>query len=203
MSRFLYVRVPFTKIRVSLAAFVTAAAVFYADFSVFTALLFLSAFLHEAGHLVVLKAFGTVVHGITVLPFGAVIRSDAAKLSYRREAAAALAGPLANLAAAAGAALFFALQRDVYSLFFCLCNCFLAAVNLVPVKTLDGGRALEAAFYARFSPEKAEKRLEAVSYVSFVFLTFSALALLAFTGCNFSLVILCVYLFLCVYAKDG
>lgn len=199
MIRFCYLKVPFTKIRISLTALLTAAALFYADFSVFTAMVFISAILHECGHIVFLKAFGTEIYGITVLPFGAVIRSDAAKLSYRREAAVALAGALFNLAAAGAAGLFFCICRDIHPLFFCGCNLLLAAVNLVPVKTLDGGRALEAALCARLSPEKAQRYMESVSYVAFVFLTLAALVLLTVTGCNFSLIIFCVYLFVCVY----
>ena len=199
--RFLYVKIPFTCVRVSLAAFVMAAALFYADFSVFTAIVLISAAIHEAGHLTALSVLGAKIYGVTVLPFGAVIRSDAERLPYAREAAVALAGALFNFAAGLSAEVFYLLHHDMYSLFFCASNFFLAAVNLIPVRTLDGGRALEAMLYAKLPPEKAERYAESVSYIAFVVLTFAALAMLAVTGCNFSLIVLCVYLFLCVYAK--
>ena len=99
--------------RISVAALLAAAALFAADFSVFTLLFLLAAMIHEVGHLVCLKACGAKIYGITVLPFGAVIRSDAEKLPYAKEAAAALAGPAAGLAAAGAALLAFLLFRDI------------------------------------------------------------------------------------------
>ena len=172
-----------------------------ADCSVFTVLIFAAAFVHEAGHLVCLKASGVNIYGITILPFGAVIRSDAEKLTYRKEAWAALAGPLAGLCAAAVSGVLFWVLRDPYTLFFAAANVTLSLVNLVPVRTLDGGRALEALAFSRMPFEKAESFAENVSYGAFVFLTFASLGLLAFTGCNFSLVIFCVCLFISAYGK--
>ncbi len=172
-----------------------------ADCSVFTVLIFAAAFVHEAGHLVCLKASGVNIYGITILPFGAVIRSDAEKLTYRKEAQAALAGPLAGLCAAAVSGVLFWVLRDPYTLFFAAANVTLSLVNLVPVRTLDGGRALEAWAFSRMPFEKAECVAENVSYGAFVFLTFASLGLLAFTGCNFSLVIFCVCLFISAYGK--
>ena len=172
-----------------------------ADCSVFTVLIFAAAFVHEAGHLVCLKASGVNIYGITILPFGAVIRSDAEKLTYRKETWAALAGPLAGLCAAAVSGVLFWVLRDAFTLFFPASNLTLSLVNLVPVRTLDGGRALEAWAFSRMPFEKAECVAENVSYGAFVFLTFASLGLLAFTGCNFSLVIFCVCLFISAYGK--
>lgn len=172
-----------------------------ADCSVFTVLIFAAAFVHEAGHLICLKTNGVNIYGITILPFGAVIRSDAEKLTYRKEAWAALAGPLAGLCAAAVSGVLFWVLRDPYTLFFAAANVTLSLVNLVPVRTLDGGRAFEAWAFSRMPFEKAECVAENVSYGAFVFLTFAALGLLAFTGCNFSLVIFCVCLFIAAYGK--
>lgn len=187
--------------RISLFAVLAFAAAMAADCSVFTVLIFAAAFVHEAGHLVCLKASGVNIYGITILPFGAVIRSDAEKLTYRKEAWAALAGPLAGLCAAAVSGVLFWVFRDPYTLFFAAANLTLSFVNLVPVRTLDGGRALEALAFSRMPFEKAESFAENVSYGAFVFLTFASLGLLAFTGCNFSLVIFCVCLFISAYGK--
>lgn len=173
----------------------------YADFSVFTAMVLISALIHETGHIVFLKAFGCEIRSITLMPFGAVIDSDEKILSYKREAAVALAGAVFNICAGLSALLFFAAVKDIYSLFFAITNFTLAAVNLVPVKTLDGARALEAALYALLPYEKAQKCADTVSYFSFLFLTLGGLWLLNVTGCNFSLIIFCVCVFIGVYAK--
>lgn len=200
MNRLFYLSLPHG-VRISLFAVLAFAAAMAADCSVFTVLIFAAAFVHEAGHLVCLKASGVNIYGITILPFGAVIRSDAEKLTYRKEAWAALAGPLAGLCAAAVSGVLFWVFRDPYTLFFAAANLTLSFVNLVPVRTLDGGRALEALAFSRMPFEKAESFAENVSYGAFVFLTFASLGLLAFTGCNFSLVIFCVCLFISAYGK--
>ena len=200
MNRLFYLSLPHG-VRISLFAVLAFAAAMAADCSVFTVLIFAAAFVHEAGHLVCLKASSVNIYGITILPFGAVIRSDAEKLTYRKEAWAALAGPLAGLCAAAVSGVLFFVFRDPYTLFFAAANLTLSFVNLVPVRTLDGGRALEALAFSRMPFEKAECVAENVSYGAFVFLTFASLGLLAFTGCNFSLVIFCVCLFISAYGK--
>ena len=203
MNRLFYITLPFGGVRISILALLSAAALFYADCSVFTLLFLLAAAIHEIGHIVCLKTCGAKIYGITVLPFGAVIRSDAGKLPYRKEAAAALAGPAAGLCAAAASGLAFLLFRDIYSLFFAVCNLTLSLVNLIPVHTLDGGRALEAYVFSHMSYERADCFLENVSYASFVLLTFASLGLLALTGCNFSLIIFCVCLFLAAYSGEN
>ena len=111
MNRLFYLSLPHG-VRISLFAVLAFAAAMAADCSVFTVLIFAAAFVHEAGHLVCLKASGVNIYGITILPFGAVIRSDAEKLTYRKEAWAALAGPLAGLCAAA-VCLFSAVTENV------------------------------------------------------------------------------------------
>lgn len=201
MNRLFYLSLPHGGVRISLFAVLAFAATLAADCSVFTVLIFAAAFVHELGHLICLKTNGVNIYGITVLPFGAVIRSDAEKLTYRKETWAALAGPFAGLCAAAVSGVLFLVLRDPYTLFFAAANVTLSLVNLVPVRTLDGGRALEAWAFSRMPFEKAECVAENVSYGAFVFLTFASLGLLAFTGCNFSLVIFCVCLFISAYGK--
>ena len=201
LNRLFYLSLPHGGVRISLFAVLAFAATLAADCSVFTVLIFAAAFVHELGHLICLKTNGVNIYGITVLPFGAVIRSDAEKLTYRKEAQAALAGPFAGLCAAAVSGVLFFVFRDPYTLFFAAANLTLSFVNLVPVRTLDGGRALEALAFSRMPFEKAESFAENVSFGAFVFLTFAALGLLAFTGCNFSLVIFCVCLFISAYGK--
>lgn len=201
LNRLFYLSLPHGGVRISLFAVLAFAATLAADCSVFTVLMFAAAFVHELGHLICLKTNGVNIYGITVLPFGAVIRSDAEKLTYRKEAQAALAGPFAGLCAAAVSGVLFFVFRDPYTLFFAAANLTLSFVNLVPVRTLDGGRALEALAFSRMPFEKAESFAENVSYGAFVFLTFASLGLLAFTGCNFSLVIFCVCLFISAYGK--
>ncbi len=201
MINLLYFRIPQAKIKVSIFAIIVAGALFYADFSVYTLLVLVSAALHEAGHIVAMKICGAEIRSITILPFGALIDSDLNALSYRKEAIVALSGAAVNLICAIFGWVFFLLINNIYIAFFCICNLFLAGVNLLPVKTLDGGRALEALLYMRVPVYKVQNYIETASFISFAVLAAASFALLTATGCNLSLTVVFVYLFICVYVK--
>ena len=189
------------KTRVSIFAILTLFAVLYSDFSVFTAEILLSAFLHELGHIWAIKLFGVSIYRIDILPFGAEISSNAALLPYKKEAAVALSGIAVNLIA--GFAVFFVwlFTRDIYTLFFFVCSMFLAFVNAVPVPSFDGARALEAYFSAKLSDEKCFAVMENVYYFSFLFLVIFSLYVLNASKGNFSMIIVLCYMFVCSYAN--
>ena len=92
------------------------------------------AVIHEVGHILLLRCFGARIRRLRIGVLGAVLETGGA-MSYGQELAASLAGPLANLlaavilgrlgcSAAAGA------------------NAVLCIFNLLPIRPLDGGRAL-------------------------------------------------------------
>ena len=85
MNRLFYLSLPHGGVRISLFAVLAFAATLAADCSVFTVLIFAAAFVHELGHLICLKTNGVNIYGITVLPFGAVIRSDAGTFHNQRD----------------------------------------------------------------------------------------------------------------------
>lgn len=115
-----------------------------------TALVLSAAALHELGHLTALKLLGGRVTALRLSVFGAEMRVDGAGLSYGKELAAVLAGPLTNLLA---------------GLVLAWCGCpaaagahlVLCAFNLLPVRPLDGGRALYLAAAWLAGPSTAER----------------------------------------------
>ncbi len=103
---------------------------------------FLSAFLHEAGHLVCLLSAGCRDLTLSLLPGGAAIAGrEIDRLPPKKALVSILAGPVVNLVLSA-------------ALFFCgrlfslptgegvLLNLTLGLLNLLPLSFLDGGRAL-------------------------------------------------------------
>ncbi len=111
-----------------------------------------AAAVHELGHWVVLRLLGAEVTMFCLSVLGAAMETDSRRLSYRGELAAVLAGPAANLLAA--------LMLTVPG-----GNCWPAAVganlvlcvfNLLPIRPLDGGRALYLLAAWTGGPEKGE-----------------------------------------------
>ena len=93
-----------------------------------------AAVLHELGHILALRYFRVNIRRIRIRAAGVVLETEGA-MGYGQELASALAGPLANLLAAA-----------VLGRMGCTtaagANGVLCAFNLLPVRPLDGGRAL-------------------------------------------------------------
>ncbi|MDR2524715.1 MAG: hypothetical protein LBC83_00755 [Oscillospiraceae bacterium] len=131
---------------------------------------------HEAGHLAALFAFGMQPRRVCLHAAGICIeRPPGLRLSYNREFAAALAGPAVS---AALAVLFFFLRRRGLGGDFIesavWMNAGFAFFNLLPVRQLDGGRALYAVLCVRL-PEAAARRFVRISSVG----TLCAAAVLA------------------------
>lgn len=114
-----------------------------------------AAVLHELGHIAVLYALGGRVERVRVSAIGAEIVCRKERLSYKRELAVYLAGPIAS--AAVGVVCAFAaraLASDPLYI-FAGANVLLGAFNLLPCRGLDGGGALRIASLMAFDREVA------------------------------------------------
>ena len=134
----------FGRLRLRISFFFTAFLVLIlaADVPEKPAVFFLSALLHEAGHLVCLLASGCRDLTVSLMPGGAAISGGAiGSLPLKNALLAVLAGPCVNLllacaltvAGRAGAGV----PADAAPV-----NLALGIGNLLPVSFLDGGRAL-------------------------------------------------------------
>lgn len=153
---------------------------------------FAAALIHEAGHLFVIRLCGVTVTQITLYPFGADIRREGKLTSYFTDLLICGAGIAANLTAAA-VCLPFLRQAGVMR--FLLANLSLAVLNLMPVALLDGGGMLTALLCRFCGAEKAERAVMGISFFTVVLLWILSLYILFYSSSNFSLFLLCAYLF--------
>lgn len=131
----------------------------------------LSALCHELGHLAALALAGAEVERLRLTAFGAEIRADTRRLSYPVEIFCTLAGPVVNLALA----LIFSRVAGEYVL--AGANLLLGAFNLLPVPTLDGGRALHLLVSWWTDPMLADQVCRRVGLGCALLLTAAALVL--------------------------
>lgn len=133
----------------------------------FMLLLFLCVLLHEFGHIFTARAFGVVTPFVTLLPIGGVAQLERIPEQPRQEFLIAIAGPLVNVAIAAGLILLggasmqgsaaTAIENMQIPLIDRLAavNIFIALFNMIPAFPMDGGRVLRAALSSRLGHVRA------------------------------------------------
>ena len=159
--------------------------------------------LHEAGPL---TAIITLKERPTELSFGlfgmTIKRQHDLSQNYKNEIITALAGPVTNYILAV---LFIALRQAVGSeimLKAALINIILGTFNIMPVFSLDGGRALEAFLKLSFDSDKSEKILKAVSFFTLVIMMSAGIYILISSRYNFTLLAVSVYLIVLLFVKE-
>ena len=104
------------------------------------ALLSAAAF-HELGHALALRCCGGHVKCLRLTVLGAeMVLADASRLSYGAELLVTLAGPAVNLGLCAALSVLGARWEALY--LFAAAQLVLGLYNLLPIRPLDGGRAL-------------------------------------------------------------
>jgi len=129
---------------------------------------------------------------------GLEIKGQDRLTSYRSDIIIALSGPVAGIGAALAS--FFIIkerlkhcqfsERETEMIFFFLSNSFYSAVNLLPVRGLDGGNALYALLASKCRLSTAERISFAVSAVFAAGTAVTALLIIGRSRFNYSLMVL-------------
>lgn len=146
--------------------------------------------LHEAGHLLCIMLVGGGVRRIRFCASGMEIERRQTLNSYPADIAVALSGPFFSFIGATGL-----LFSSVEIRFFGAASLMLGLINLLPIRTLDGGEALFA-LICQWNEERASRISRALSILFSVLLWMLAVWIMLVTGGNFSLFALSVLLFL-------
>ena len=149
-----------------------------------------AAVIHEFGHIAAARALGIKIKDISFDYSGLRISIDERLTSYSAEFLLAAAGPASNLLSASAVALCIKISgREVLSVFeaahdfidvgspsvegvcafFIIASCVQAIINLLPVKTFDGGRILNC-MLARVFDERISNTVLSITSGVFVFI---------------------------------
>lgn len=146
-------------------------------------LVLLSALCHEWGHLGALHLAGAKMERLRLTAFGAEIAADTRYLPYPKEILCTLAGPAVNLALA----LIFSRVAGDYVL--AGANLLLGAFNLLPIPSLDGGRALYLLLSWWADPGTAEQLCRQIGLGCALLLSAAALLLTLWHGAGLFLLL--------------
>lgn len=144
-----------------------------------------AALLHELGHLTAAGLLRIPLGKLRLNLLGARLEVRGRMLAYGEEWLLCAFGPLFSLLGAAGGALFW--QRWEGARVFSCASLLLGLLNLLPIRSFDGGRMLECTLSVLCSPTLAYRFLRVVSFFFLCFLWMCATYFLLRTGEGLSL----------------
>lgn len=167
-------------------------------------ILIISALLHEAGHLICLFLTRTKVCAVYFNIFGMkIVKGINPRINYWYECKIALMGPLVNIIVFIITLTLFFCFKSAVLLKFALVNLFLALFNLLPIFSLDGGSALFFFLASKKTPFKAHKSVKIISFIFVIPLILFGVFQLFNTKCNFTLLLLGLYLIVLLIFKNS
>ncbi len=190
------------RVNVSFFFFVTVCVSLVLDKTNTAALALCAAAIHEGGHLLCMLAFGERARKIHIAPFGFGITRTGMG-SYRREMCIALAGPAANLLAAAVliCVMLCCNKRGLFKA--AVVNISLAVFNLLPIEPLDLGRAVRCRLMCSMNSARADRLIFALGIVFLIpLVTFGFLVLIK-SRYNITLLLASIYLAFSLLKRSG
>ncbi len=186
----MFVVFPRIRTRVSLFALPSALIMLWLEGVEAFLVLVISALLHEAGHLIALKSRGYLVRRIDILPMGAVIVCPEG-IPDRDETIIAISGPLTSIVCAIISFFWYYSVGSAVALYAVAINLVLGTFNLLPIKKLDGGKALYC-FVSEKNDKKetAERFCSAVSAITKLLFVSVSVICIALSGFNLGVTVL-------------
>ena len=156
---------------------------------------------HELGHLAAMWLFGVRIKSVGFSASGISIqKADSLKTSYAKEIIVAVSGAAANLLCALGLSFFMDYSERV--MFLIVANIAVAAFNMLPIGSLDGG-SLTKLLAQRFFPQAIAFALSRVfSFLALVPLFALAFFLALRPEHNFTLLAVAAYLAVDIIKSD-
>lgn len=212
------------RVRFGMGGVLMIAAMMISDRAEMIGIYMFSAALHELGHLIAAKLLKIEISEINFGFSGVRIVTEERLTSYKKELLLAMSGPLANILVfsailvssiirKSGAEGMFAefngiLSGGAMSLegaasFLAISSLVQAIMNLLPVKTFDGGRILHCSMAELFGDRAAERAVEICSALSAFFLWTVALYLMIRVASGLGIYVFAACIFVSMISEDG
>lgn len=154
-----------------------------------------SSMLHECGHLVAMHLCGERPQRVVFGAFGVRIEKYAfSGVSYKKEVFIALGGIAVNFILCALCFVLYGFTQSITALCGGIINIFISLMNMVPVRALDMGRAINFVLLSKKSEAEAQRISDVISLVfCVIFLVFTVF----YSVCvkvNISLIAVSIYL---------
>lgn len=164
----------------------------------------LAAALHECGHMAAVYLGGGEIAAFRITLFGGELRIRHPEwMSYGRELLAVLAGPGVNLLAALLLARMAASLNWERGYMIAGIHASLAVFNLLPLRPLDGGRALELLLSWLIEPIAADRAVHLISCLCLGVLLTACAALQAVLGLQLPLLLALLWFVVCWCLETG
>ncbi len=145
----------------------------------------MAAAVHEGGHLIAARGMHIPLSLLRMDLLGARLDVSGRVLSYGEEWLLCAAGPVASLLFAAAAAPFW--RTCEYAALFSCASLILGLLNLLPVRTFDGGRMLESTLLSFFGERVARRVMRGCTFLFLFLIWAGAVYLLLRAGDGLSL----------------
>lgn len=150
--------------------------------------------IHEFAHAFVSEKLGYTLSSVRIMPYGVSIDGDFEGVHGGHEMLIAAAGPLSNLLLWIIITGVWWMYPDSYNAtkFLAESSFFTAAVNLIPVYPLDGGRVLHGFLSSKLTPLAARRTTTIISWVCGVIVVAFALYAII-SGANYTYATLAIF----------
>lgn len=185
-----------------LIAVMTAVILF--DSSLSVTVCFIAVILHESGHLLALRHYGSIPKHFSITLFDIAIKDKSKDhRTAGKELVIVLSGIISNLVFAL---ISYLLYRSTGNLFFekeLYANLTLAIFNALPIDSLDGGQALFILLCKAADPDRALLILDIISIIFLIPTACLGFIVLLQSKYNFTLLLTALYLFCSILMRHS
>ena len=172
------------------------------DHTLFSFAAFLSALIHEMGHIVAARFCHIRLRECKIGIYGAGLMPEDGLFSYKKEIFLCLFGPLFNLLSVALCLLLRQTSLQFYQ-YFVVSSLSMGLLNLLPICDFDGGRMLHSLLCLKLSPILAGRILRTLSFCCVFLLWCFSVYLLLRASSSLSLFIFSLSLFFKIFLSEN